>query len=80
MATLEHERAEIAARLDSLKAGHEKKVTVEERDAVEKEWKRMKTVCERRERIAREFWKVVEEGTESREVREELREPWGLDE
>lgn len=39
----------------------------------------MKGVETRRERIAREFWEMVKEGTESAETLEELREGWGLD-
>lgn len=80
ISSLEREKAGITARLDGLRAGHARKVTKEEREAVERGWRGAKGVCERRERIAREFWKVVEEGTESKEACGELREMWGLDE
>lgn len=65
--------------MSSLRAGHAKTITAEERTAVEKEWRHMKGVETRRERIAREFWEMVKEGTESAETLEELREGWGLD-
>jgi hypothetical protein len=67
-------------RLDSLRARHTRKVAPEERENIERVWKVMKGVSVRREKIAKEFWKTVEEVTESREMREELREGWGLDE
>ncbi|KAF1362336.1 TBPIP-domain-containing protein [Lizonia empirigonia] len=79
ISSLEHEKAEIEARLSSLCAGHAKKITVEERGAVEKEWTHIKGIETRRERIAREFWEMVKEGTEGAETLEELREGWGLD-
>jgi hypothetical protein len=47
---------------------------------VEREWKLALGVEKRRERIAKMMWGVVEDGTESREALEELREEWGLDE
>ncbi|KAF3005169.1 hypothetical protein E8E13_010614 [Curvularia kusanoi] len=78
--SLEREKAEIMARLDSLRAGHAEKVTPEEREKVEREWRVMKGVSARREKIAKEFWKTVEEMTESKEKCAELREGWGLDE
>lgn len=77
---LESEKAEIVTRLHGLKAGHAVKVTPEERENVEIKWRVMKAASSRREKIAKEFWKMVEEGTESKEMREELREGWGLDE
>lgn len=79
MTSLESEKAEIATRLENLRAGHAKTVTAEERQKVEREWKMIKSVSARREKIAREFWKMVEEGTEGKEVLEDLREGWGLD-
>ena len=79
ISTLEHKKAEIVTRLDNLRAGHAKKVTPEERHKIEGEWKAMKGVSARREKIARDFWKTVEEGTERKEMLEDLREGWGLD-
>lgn len=79
MSSLEHEKAEIVTRLEGLRAGHAKKVTAEERQKVEREWKVMNSVSVRREKIAREFWGMVEDGTEGKEALEELREGWGLD-
>lgn len=80
ISSLEHEKAEIVTRLESLRAGHAKKVTTEERAKVEREWKVMLGVEKRREMIAREFWGMVVDGTEGKEGLEELREGWGLDE
>ena len=79
ISSLEHEKSEIVTRLESLRAGHSKKVTAEERKKVEKEWKATKEVMGRREKIARVFWEMVEEGTERKETLEELREGWGMD-
>lgn len=80
ISSLKREKADMATRLDSLRAGHARKVAPEEREKVERGWKTMKDVSARREKIAGEFWKTVEEVTESRDMREELREGWGLDE
>ncbi|KAG9197256.1 hypothetical protein G6514_001948 [Epicoccum nigrum] len=80
ISSLEREKADMMTRLDSLRAGHTRKVAPEERENIERVWKVMKGVSARREKIAKEFWKTVEEVTESREMREELREGWGLDE
>jgi hypothetical protein len=80
ISSLEAEKADMATRLDSLRAGHARKVTSEEREKVEREWKVMKGVSARREKIAKELWKTVEDGTESRDMCDELREGWGLDE
>ncbi len=77
---LEVERNETVSRLHDLKAGSAKKVTAAERQAVDEEWKKMCAVAKRREKIAMEFWGVVEDGTEDREKLPELREGWGLDE
>ncbi len=79
ISSLESEKAEITTRLQDLKAGHAKKVTAEERKKVEREWQAMKGVCARRERIAKDFWRMVEDGTEGKEALEEMREGWGLD-
>jgi len=79
MLMLEQEKTEIATRLKSLRAGHAKKVTIEERQKVEREWNLIKGVSSRREKIAKEFWQIVEDGTEGKETLEDLREGWGLD-
>ncbi|KAH7095162.1 Tat binding protein 1-interacting [Paraphoma chrysanthemicola] len=76
---LEAEKAEISARLESLKAGKAKKVTKEQREQVEKEWKRCVGVARRRERVARECWRFVEDQVQDREKAAELREGMGLD-
>jgi 26S proteasome regulatory subunit (ATPase 3-interacting protein) len=79
VAALEAEKAEITARLDSLKAGKAKKVTKEQREEVEKEWKKMGRVAKKREKIAKGMWEyIVDQGLE-KEQREELREALGLD-
>lgn len=83
ISSLELEKTEIITRLEDLRAGHAKKVTADERAKVEREWKVMKGVASRREKIAREFWGMVKqatEATEGKEKVEELREGWGMDE
>ena len=77
---LESEKAEIMARLESLKLGKAKKVTKEQRGEVEKEWKKCGGVARRRERIASECWRFVEDQVQDREKAAELRECLGLDE
>ncbi len=79
VSSLEYEKSEIMKRLRDLKAGHAKKVTAEERDKVEHGWKAMKAICARREKIVKDFWRTVEDGTEGKEALEEMREEWGLD-
>ncbi|KAF9701226.1 hypothetical protein EKO04_000867 [Ascochyta lentis] len=78
IASLEHEKTEVVTRLESLRAGHAKKVTAEERVKVEKDWKIVRGVMGRREKIAKDFWAMVKEGTEGAEALEELREGWGM--
>jgi 26S proteasome regulatory subunit (ATPase 3-interacting protein) len=77
---LESEKAEILARLQSLKEGKAKKVTTEQREEVEKEWKKACSVAKRREKVAREVWEYIEDQVQDKEAREELREELGLDE
>ncbi|KAL1594970.1 hypothetical protein SLS59_008521 [Nothophoma quercina] len=77
--SLEQEKSEIRTRLESLKAGSAKKVTADERKEVEEEWKKMKGIAGRREKIAKDFFAMVKEGTEGAEALEELREGWGMD-
>jgi 26S proteasome regulatory subunit (ATPase 3-interacting protein) len=78
--TLEAEKAEIETRLANLRAGKAKKVTAVERAEGEKAWRVSKAVRGRREKIAREMWKVIEEVVGEGERRGELREALGLDE
>jgi 26S proteasome regulatory subunit (ATPase 3-interacting protein) len=80
ISSLELEKSEILTRLESLKAGHARKITAEEREKVEQEWKVMRCVAARREAIAKMFWGMVEDGVQDRERCAELREGWGLDE
>ncbi|CAI6338840.1 unnamed protein product [Periconia digitata] len=77
--TLDAEKQEMLARLDMLKAGKAKKVTKKERDEVERGWKTAGLASRRREKIAREMWKMIEDVVEGTEQREELREQLGLD-
>ena len=77
---LEAEKAEILARLESLKQGKAKKVTKEQREEVEREWKKAGSVARKREKIVRECWAFIEERVGEKEAREELRESLGLDE
>jgi 26S proteasome regulatory subunit (ATPase 3-interacting protein) len=73
-------KAEIRERLESLKAGDAKKVTKEQREQVEKEWKKAGSVARKREKVAREVWEYIEDSVQDKEAREELREELGLDE
>lgn len=77
---LEAEKAEILTRLQSLKEGKAKKVTKEQREEVEREWKRAVGVAKRRERVCREVWGYIEDQVPDKEARGELREGLGLDE
>jgi 26S proteasome regulatory subunit (ATPase 3-interacting protein) len=63
-----------------LKAGDAKKVTKEQREQVEKEWKKAGSVARKREKVAREVWEYIEDSVQDKEAREELREELGLDE
>ncbi|KAH7378812.1 homologous-pairing protein-like protein 2 [Pyrenochaeta sp. MPI-SDFR-AT-0127] len=76
---LDAERAEMLARLQSLRAGQAKKVTRQEREGVEKEWKRMVVVAKKREKIAGEMWRFIADQLPDPEKREELREAFDLD-
>lgn len=78
---LESEKAEIEARLDSLKAGKAKKVTKEEREQVEKEWKRAGSMARKRVRIEKVLWDhICDNYGMDKEQLEEVREVLGLDE
>jgi 26S proteasome regulatory subunit (ATPase 3-interacting protein) len=66
-------------RLESLKAGKAKKVTKEQREEVEKEWKRCGALAKKREKVAKNVWGFIEDQLEGKEQREELRESLGLD-
>jgi 26S proteasome regulatory subunit (ATPase 3-interacting protein) len=76
---LEVEKVEIRGRLDSLKAGKATKVTKEQREEVEKEWKKCGAVARKREKVARDVWEYIEDQVQDKEQREELRESLGLD-
>ncbi|KAF1843896.1 Tat binding protein 1-interacting [Cucurbitaria berberidis CBS 394.84] len=76
---LESEQVEILARLENLKAGKAKKVTEVERMDVERQWKKGVGVAKRREKIAREMWKLIADQLPDQELREELREAFDLD-
>jgi 26S proteasome regulatory subunit (ATPase 3-interacting protein) len=75
---LEAEKSEIRARLESLKAGKATRVTKEQREEVEREWKRCGAVARRREKVARGMWIYIEDAVE-KEQRGEVREMLGLD-
>lgn len=79
MHALEAEKTAITARLEGLKAGKAKKVTAEEREEVDKEWKRWRGVAARREKIAGEMWREIVEVVGDEEMRAELREAFDLD-
>jgi 26S proteasome regulatory subunit (ATPase 3-interacting protein) len=80
ISTLDKEKSEIMARLEVLREGKAKKVTKEQREEVEGEWKVAKRVAKRRERIAKEMWGYIADQVQEKEEREELREKLGLDE
>lgn len=79
VAGLEVEKTEILARLDSLKQGKAKKVTQADREQVEREWKKAGVVARKREKVARECWRFIEDRVPEKEAREDLRESLGLD-
>lgn len=66
------------ARLEVLRAGKAKKVSREERETVEREWRDMRGVAGRREAIVKEMWGMIEEVVENG-VREELKERFEMD-
>jgi 26S proteasome regulatory subunit, ATPase 3, interacting protein len=80
VSALESEKSEILVRLETLKAGKAQKVTKEERQNVEVERKKWAGVCKRRKKIANEMWKLIEDNVSEIEIREELREAFGMDE
>lgn len=76
---LESAKSEVLARLESLRAGKAKKVSKQERESVEKEWKKTVAVAKKREKIAGEMWKLIADQLPDDEKREELREAFDLD-
>jgi 26S proteasome regulatory subunit (ATPase 3-interacting protein) len=80
IAAFEKEQAETETRLRALRAGNIKPVKKEEKEKVESELKVWKGVAERREKIAKEMWKMIEEVVQGADERAELRERLGLDE
>ncbi|KAJ4365773.1 hypothetical protein N0V83_008394 [Neocucurbitaria cava] len=76
---LESDKSKTLARLESLKAGKAKKVTKEEREQVEEEWKKGVSVAKKRGKIAGEMWKFIADLVPDEEKREELREVFDLD-
>ena len=79
MHALEAEKKQIEARLDTLRKGKVKKITKDEREAVEGEWKRCCAVARKRDKIAKEMWATIEEGLPDQTARAELREMFDLD-
>ncbi|KAF2277571.1 homologous-pairing protein-like protein 2 [Westerdykella ornata] len=78
--SLEAEKRDILARLETLKTGKAKKVTQKERMEAEAEWRKWNGIAKRRERIEREMWRMIEDLVGEKDKREELREALGLDE
>lgn len=78
----ESEKTELRKRLGELKEGKAKKVTKQERDDVEKEWRKWNMATKRRGKIVDEMWKMIEDflPDPSPENKAELREALGLDE
>lgn len=79
VAALESEKAEIEARLESLRLGKAKKVTKEEREQTEKDWKKAVRVARKRQAIAREMWFWIADRLTTDEEKVEAREKLGLD-
>jgi 26S proteasome regulatory subunit (ATPase 3-interacting protein) len=77
---LEAEKAEILARLETLKAGKAKKVTKEETVAIDEQRSKWSSVRKRREKIVGEMWKLIEDVLEGPEKKAEIRESLCLDE
>jgi len=76
---MEDEKKHIEARLDTLRKGKAKKITKDEWEAVEGEWKRCCAVARKRDKIAKEMWAMIEEGLPDQTTRVELREMFDLD-
>ena len=76
---LEAEKAVILARLETLKAGKAKKVTKEERVAIDEQLSKWSGVRKRREKIVGEMWKLIEDVLEGPEKKAEIRESFCLD-
>lgn len=76
---LDVEKTEILVRLEGLKAGKAKKVTQQEREDIEKAWKKIGRVAKTREKIAVGMWRYIEEFVQDKEKQDELRESLGLD-
>ncbi|KAF2257558.1 TBPIP-domain-containing protein [Lojkania enalia] len=55
------EKKEIVDRLASFKAGKAKNITKKEKNDVESEWTKWAAIAKRREKIAGEIWKLIED-------------------
>jgi 26S proteasome regulatory subunit (ATPase 3-interacting protein) len=54
-------------------------VTASEREKIEKEWKKSVMVCRKREKIAREMWRMIADMLPDKDARDEHREMFDLD-
>ncbi|EOA89833.1 hypothetical protein ACJQWK_02461 [Exserohilum turcicum] len=76
---LEREKVEIEGRLDGLRKGKGRMITPAERKAIEKEWRARASVARKREKIAKDMWKIIADYLPDDEAREEHREMFDLD-
>lgn len=79
VAALEHEKAEMIARLTKLKSGSVQPVNTEERDKVNSEHRKLQKTAGARKKIRNELWRAIKDALSSKEELEELREQWELD-
>lgn len=79
VAQLEREKKEILARLGPLRAGNVKPVLAEEKEAVQKEWRKWSKKAGVRKKICMELWDLCSEVTEEGKTKEELWVRKGLD-
>lgn len=78
VAALEHQKAELEARLAKLRGGNLKPVSAEERERVGKEYKRWMRCAANRKKIRVEVWKVIEGLVDEKEA-PDLKESLGLE-
>lgn len=78
VAALEHQKAELEARLAKLRGGNLKPVSAEERERVGKEYKSWMRCAANRKKIRVEVWKVIEGLVDEKEA-PDLKESLGLE-
>lgn len=78
VARLANDKAEAVARLDKLRAGGLKPVSLEERERVSREFRKWQKCANARVKIRREMWGMIAGAVEKERV-EEVREGLGLE-